>query len=562
MSQAVLEALYTLRAEDLAEEDLERFTAEVPGDESILRRLMGPGPKLLKGPRGSGKSNYLKRAYFRLRNRDDVVVAYINYSQHLALEPLMLRSERALEHFRQWLVYKIIIALAEGLEDDAPKELRKLSTDGKKFVNELQTSVGKAPKFVPRAIAPAELLALIEGWTEQTGRSRAVLLMDDAAHAFMQQQQREFFEVFRALRSRTVACKAAIYPGVTSYSPFFNVGHEAEEIEVWIRTDSPEYLDAMHAIFEARFPDALQGSVRRELVDLAAYASFGLPRNFLNILSDSLGDPEDDDEDGVNFAAPTLRKVRDAIRENASRVRSLFEEVSRKLPRYDNFIQVGMEAQGAMIGAIRTTNRQRGRGNAKYIGMAIAQPWDAELSQVVSLMEYAGIVRRLGPVSRGTDRYEKVQIHTSLLIADNALGLPQTPSAEDHNAALRRQSADDFVRRQPNGVLTAEMSERCRLNLSPCPKCNSPRISEDSVFCYKCGTALTEQSVYIELLSSPIESLLLTPIKLERIRERTNLRTVQDVILDEAGAQLRTVPSIGKTWSARIKARADEFVTL
>jgi hypothetical protein len=108
MAQVDLDALYTLRAEDLSEADLERLTAEVPGDESILRRLTGPGPKLLKGPRGSGKSNYLKRAYFKLHGRENVLVAYINYSQHLALEPLMLRSERALEYFRQWLVYKII----------------------------------------------------------------------------------------------------------------------------------------------------------------------------------------------------------------------------------------------------------------------------------------------------------------------------------------------------------------------------------------------------------------------------------------------------------------------
>ncbi|WP_078281636.1 zinc ribbon domain-containing protein [Mycobacteroides franklinii] len=562
MADVDLDALYTLRAEDLSEADLQRLTAVVPGDDSILRRLTGPGPKLLKGPRGSGKSNYLKRAYFQLRASDNVLVAYINYSQHLALEPVMLRSERALEYFRQWLIYKIVIALAESLDSDCPKDLRKLAIEGRRFVNELQTSVGQTPKFVPKPIAPSELLTLIEGWTEATGRSRAVLLMDDAAHAFMQQQQREFFEVFRALRSRTVACKAAIYPGVTSYSPFFNIGHEAEEIEVWIRTDSSDYLETMRAIFAARFPATLQGSVRQDLVDIAAYASFGLPRNFLNILSDSMGDADEDDESVTTFTPPTLRKVREAIRENAVRVRSLFDEVSRKLPRYENFIEVGREVQDSMIASIRATNRQRGKQRAKYIGVAIAQPWDADLGQVISLMEYAGVVRRLGSVSRGRDRYEKVQIHTSLLIADNALGLPQTPSIEDHLDALRRQSADDFVRRQSVGVLTVEQSERCRLNLSPCPSCHSPRISEDSVFCYKCGTALTEQSVYIELLSSPLESLLLTPIKLERIRERTNLRTVQDIILDDAGVQLRSVPSIGSTWAARIKARADEFVTL
>ncbi|GAA1554373.1 hypothetical protein [Kribbella lupini] len=556
-----LEALYTLRAEDLTQEDLERLTATVPGDESVLRRLMGPGPKLLKGPRGSGKSNYLKRAYYKLLERDNVLVAYINYSQHLALEPLMLRSERALEHFRQWLVYKIILGLAESLGADCPKDMRQLADAGTKFVNELQTSIGRTPTSTPPPIAPAELLSRIEGWCEQLGRTRAVLLMDDAAHAFMQQQQREFFEVFRALRSRTVACKAAIYPGVTSYSPFFNVGHEAEEIEVWIRPDNTEYLKAMRAIFTARFPVNLQEKMRPSHVDIAAQAAFGLPRNFLNILSDSLGDAEEDDGALVP-TAPTLRMMRDAVTQNARRVRALFEEISRKLPRYENFIQVGLEVQSSMISEIRTTNRNREVGGAKYIGVAVAQPWDSDLTQVISLLEYAGVVRRIGPVSRGSDRYEKVQIHTSLLISENALGLAQTPSAAQFNAALHRQNADDFVRRQPRRILSEHQAERCQLNLSPCPKCGTPRISDDAVFCYKCGHALQEQSVYLELLSSSIERLNLTTVKTERILEFTNMKTVQDIILDESGSQLRTVPSIGKTWSARIKTRAEEFVTL
>ncbi len=520
---------------------------------------MGPGPKLLKGPRGSGKSNYLKRAYYQLRARGNVMVAYVNFSQHLALEPLMLRSERSLEFFRQWLIYKIVIGLDDGLAESSPPDLKTLAEHGRQYVNELQTSVGDTPKKLPPALAPAELLGRIEAWCEELGRPRAVILMDDAAHAFMQQQQREFFEVFRALRSRTVACKAAIYPGVTSYSPFFNVGHEAEEIEVWIRPDSADYLTAMRGIFRARFPEELQGAVRQDIVDLAAHASFGLPRNFLNILSDSLGDFDDENP---QLAAPSLRQVREAISQNANRVRSLFEEISRKLPRYDNFIQVGLELQNTILEQIRGTNRQRSSGRARYIGVAVARPWDADLGQVFSLLEYAGVVRRIGSVSRGTSRYEKVQVHASLLIAENALGLGKSPSAEDFNAALGRQSADDFVRRQPAGIFTADQAERCRLNLSPCPKCQSPRISDDAIFCFKCGTPLQEQSVYLELLSSPIESLQLPQLKVARILERTTIKTVQDVILDDAGRQLRSVPSIGVIWSAKIKARADEFVTL
>ncbi|WP_146008129.1 zinc ribbon domain-containing protein [Microbacterium aurantiacum] len=557
-----LEALFTLRAEDLAEADLERLTAEVPGDESVLRRLMGPGPKLLKGPRGSGKSNYLRRAYYQLQTKKTVAVAYINYSQHLALEPLMLRSEQALEHFRQWLIYKIVLALAEGLGASAPSSLKISAEAGKKYIRQLQTSIGIEPKSLPPRISPAELLEMIEGWCQETGRTRAVLLMDDAAHAFMQQQQREFFEVFRALRSRTVACKAAIYPGVTAYSPFFNVGHEAEEIEIWTRPDSADYLKTMRAIFEARVPETHRGLMKPDLIDIAAHASFGLPRNFLTILSDLIGDIDESGTTRSPSAPVTLREVRNAVQANAVLARSLFDEISRKLPRYKNFVEVGQDSQSSMIDAIRATNRERAGKGAKNVGVAVSLPWDADLGQVVSLLEYAGIVRRIGPVSRGTLRYEKVQIHTSLLIAENALSLGQSPSADDYLVALRRQSADDFVRRQPDGILDESQRERCRLNLAPCPRCGSQRISDDAVFCYKCGTALQEQSVYRELLESPIERLRLTKVKHDRIVEHTNIRTVQDILLDDSGAKLRAVPSIGSTWSARIRARAEEFVTL
>lgn len=559
MESPRLEALYTLRAEDLSEEELVQLTADVPGDESILRRLMGPGPKLLKGPRGSGKSNYLKRAFYQLRGKGNVLVAYVNFSQHLALEPLMLRSERALEFFRQWLVYKIVIAIADSAGPEAPPDLIERARRGRQFVRELQTSIGNEPDASPPPLAPADLLSSIENWCLAMGKSRAVILMDDAAHAFMQQQQREFFEVFRALRSRSVACKAAIYPGVTSYSPFFNVGHEAEEIEAWIRTDSPTYLEAMRAIFRARFPLELQNTVRSELVDLAALASFGLPRNFLNILSDALGDL---DEDRPSQAVLTFNSLRDAVRQNSWRVAQLYEEVARKLPRYENFVNVGREVEATMLEEIRATNRHRREGAAGYIGVAVARPWDPDLSQVFSIQEYAGLLRRLGPVSRGASSYEKIQLHTSRLIAENALGLGRNPSAEHYIRVLIRQSADDFVRRQPDRLFTAEQAEKCRLNLSPCPKCGSPRISDDAAFCFKCGTPLREQSVYRELLSSDISRLQLPPLKQQRILEMSDIRTVQDILLDDAGVKLRSVSSIGKTWSARIRARAEEFVTL
>jgi hypothetical protein len=561
-----LAPIFTLRAEDLSEEELEKWTGKVENDDAILTRLKGAGAKVLVGPRGSGKSNYLRRAYFELRRQRRCMVAYINFSSHLALEPLMLGNPRALEYFRQWLTYKIIVGVhaAEADENELPKDLVDLAAAGRTFISALQTRVGVEPEETPPEVAPSELLVLLERWSKELGRSRCVLLMDDAAHAFMPQQQREFFELFRALRSRNVACKAAVYPGVTSYSPFFNIGHEAEQIEVWIEPDSANYIESMLAIFEARFDERIREAIRPELVELAAYASFGLPRNFITILEEVL--EVGDDEDGeIVIRTPTFASMRDAISKNAEQVRQLFQEVAEKLPRYRNFVDVGNDVEGRVLGVIRSVNTKRARDGAasRAVGVAIGLPIPGELDRVISLLEYSGVVRRTGVSSRGgRGQYEKVQLHSSLLISENALGLGRNPSTESIRRGLQRRGADDFVRRKSVAVFDPEMEERCKLNLTPCFTCQTPRISDDAQFCFKCGAPLTEQSVYMDLLQAPIERLRLTPRKLDRIEQHSALRTVQDVLLDDRNLQLLGVPYIGPVWAARIRTRADEFVSL
>ena len=45
-------------------------------------------------------------------------------------------------------------------------------------------------------------------------------MFDEACQIFAPKQQRDFFELFRALRSPIVICKAAVYPGLVSYGTF------------------------------------------------------------------------------------------------------------------------------------------------------------------------------------------------------------------------------------------------------------------------------------------------------------------------------------------------------
>lgn len=179
----LLASVFEERAEHLSQDELLRWTVQTPNDRLVLAKLKGPGAKLLTGPRGCGKSSFLKRAYFDLQNRGDVLVAYVNYARSLALEPLFHRNANALAHFRQWVLSKIVIGIGDGLaESEVPGSLNVLRSKAQTLVHALE--VGTEPASDLLRLAPSEVLHLLEGWTKQTGRRRCVLLLDDAAHAF------------------------------------------------------------------------------------------------------------------------------------------------------------------------------------------------------------------------------------------------------------------------------------------------------------------------------------------------------------------------------------------
>lgn len=336
----LLASVFEERAENLSKRELSEWTTETPRDREILSKLKGPGAKLLSGPRGSGKSTLLRRAYYDLLDSDVALAGYVNYARSLPLEPLFHKKANAHELFRQWVLNKIIYGIADSfteLRRSLPNGLAERAEKAKLLIHALETSED-APK-VERPIAPSELLLLLERWTKESGFKRCVLLLDDAAHAFSPEQQREFFEIFRELRSRIVSAKAAVYPGITSYSPHFHVGHEAELVQAWYAPDDPNYLTVMRSLAERRLPPEMFRRLagREDLVDYLALSSFGLPRGFLVMLSQVLGVEEDES------TKPTIQGAEQAVKTYVSSVQGIFTALSSKLPRFKNFIEIGQE---------------------------------------------------------------------------------------------------------------------------------------------------------------------------------------------------------------------------
>ena len=558
-----LTAIFEERAENLSEDELWKWSAETERDRALLVKLKGSGAKLLSGPRGSGKSTLLRKAYFALLEEGQALPVYVNFSRSLALEPLFHTNANAPQVFQQWVIRKIISGVSDAVRlipsAVIPPSLNQISTESADYIHRLET--GQDPPMVSRLISPSELLVLLEAWSKALGLSRCVLLLDDAAHAFSPEQQRDFFEVFRTLKSRHVAAKAAVYPGITSYSPYFHIGHEAELLEAWYAPDDDAYLATMRSVAQTRLPknlyDRFEG--KTEIIDFLALASFGLPRGFLNMLSYVLGI-----EANANAnAKPTRRSAEQAVALHAESVRNIFSALRDKLPRLKNFVEVGLELQRAVAHALRSFNSTKAPGREKTTVVAISEPIPTEISRILGMAEYAGILRRGSSVSRGVKGvFQRYTLHYSIVIVENSLSLGKSYALDDANRSLASTSAHAFVRVQVPNLLGPTFADRCTIDLAPCHRCGTPRVSEDARFCMKCGAELKDVSVYDELIHADIEKLPLTPNKITGLKTYTTLRTVQDILLDQEAIQIRKVPYVGPVWSSRIQTAAQEYVSV
>lgn len=116
------------------------------------------------------------------------------------------------------------------------------------------------------------------------------------------------------------------------------MGHDAEQIDAWIKPDSDGYLDFMRSLVGSRFPEEnISNAGNSELIDFMSFASFGVPRALLNMLQE-LTVGEDDDNLKLRLTrADTLK----AVKQHFTGTKKLFTSLSEKLPVYKSFISTG-----------------------------------------------------------------------------------------------------------------------------------------------------------------------------------------------------------------------------
>lgn len=556
------------QAEYLPHSLFEAWTTEHPEEDTILRKLTHTGAKLIIGPRGSGKTTLILKAYYRLLNDNEsaALPIYVNFKASLKLEPLYRTNADAVYYFNQWLLLNVYKGLYDTLSAknlDLSQELSIKIDTLRKVIGQLE--FGQVEPLINQKISLdiGFITQEIEKVLNKTGKTRCVLFLDDAAHAFSSEQQRDFFDFFRQIKSRIISPKAAIYPGVTIYSSTFHIGHDAEEINVWLDPQSDQYITFMYSLLEKRLPAEVYSTLckNEESLKLVCYAAFGMPRALLNMVRTFFEEVEGHGEKNSYKITFSRRRVLDSIKSIFENTINVFRSLQVKVPIYANFILNGENLFYKSLELIKKYNKGKDL-DRQSVSIAITKPLPAEISKVFNFFQYSGLVMPMREVSRGEKGvFVLYALHYAALVDVNAILGKKTLNFSDYTIAFTKRYQHEFTRVSPSNLAgSSNFSSLFTLSLPPCHVCGTPRVNENAKFCLNCGSQLKTISSFESIVSRDISDLDLTKKRVESIKSSSQIRTIKDILMDYENRELRSVPRIGPKWAKRIYSYAEESI--
>lgn len=526
----------------------------------VRRSLTERGPKLLVGPRGVGKTHQMRLALVECkRDNDKPFAVYASFNQYFHLEPLTKKSPNARKVFHMWMLCHIIDAVQKSCElfELSPEFnvysiLNVREEDVLEYKSLAQKGEEPDTSHVRSSINIDTVVSLIRKAYTTANRRRAVILLDDAAMSLANEYLFEFFEVFQALKHTDISPKASVYPGSTQYGPKFHARHDAGYIDAWLNVEDPSYKETLRGILASQLK---LSSIPQDDIDLLAYASFGVPRSFLNMLLSY-----------HNISRQKINKANAVIEEQAALITKEFESLGLKMPQFKTVIQSGKNLSNAMVAALVEENEKLREGTEKQVLIGLTRDDDLAkpmIERMLNLMQEAGIIYGRHPVKHGDGReYDRYIPHYALLIRSRAFAFSRGTSHRNTVAFIERKNEKHPLRRKIRSLLPGNLVDSITPDLPPCQNCGTSRLSEDQKFCHNCGKPLINKSVFESLLNMPVDQLPLTDFLKKKMKDETQLRKISDFIsLQDPASDLRQAHGIGPKRSERIVSVVNGYIT-
>ncbi|MFN6262743.1 MAG: hypothetical protein ACK4XG_08015 [Chromatiaceae bacterium] len=290
---------FYLRTESIKSTDIKQLSVFNSEDLSIINALKSSEPCLLEGSRGTGKSFLMKVAEIEIEETDNksvpVFVAFNKSS--------LINTDDSLQ-FYHWMLAKTLKALTNklrkkgiavssytaGLLSNDESDSSDAIEHGLKIIVDVfeESYRGKSNIDVSSLPDIEDVKEAIENICIENDLEKIYFFFDEAAHVFRPEQQRQFFNLFKDLRSPFIICNAAIYPGVTYFGESFEITHDCTYKKIERNIRDSDYLQYFKDIVFKQANTETQRSFesQRDLFNTLAFCAGGNPRILLKTIQD------------------------------------------------------------------------------------------------------------------------------------------------------------------------------------------------------------------------------------------------------------------------------------
>ena len=553
------------RTESLDDELIAKYFVE--RDNSKIIRLLDTEQYLLEGSRGVGKTMLMKASMLKSQKefgKNSILPVWVSFEESIRIERISIVSSN-IDPFLQWTMGKILYETLNKLIQIKPKSINILNEKLSKifnipisdnlekhikllndYINILEKGDIEDNTLLSRHSPSTELSKILDNpqsfkdflleLITDYNLSRIVLLFDEAAHVFSYSQQEKFFTFFKTLRDPKIACKAAVYPGITNYGKYFERGQDAKELKVqWSPLDGEDIKYIENIIkkrlkeYDIQYWDKLSNN--QEVLKTLCICSNGNPRFAFHII--------DELENNKAFKGKSISSqiLINSIRSVFNIKWKEFETLKHRLIKYEKYIEEAeLFVKQTILPNLRIWNDKQRKNKSKLsIGFYITTEAYEKSEKVFSVLSYSNIINiDYSKKSVGHHKYSYyITLNPSLLFTDLIIKdleeLKNTSIAIENNQSYSESSSSIKE-------LIENVSEIIYIECSN-SNCDFKTTDENFKFCPKCGNKIElkeEESLYKILRSHSIDNLKISKKIITRLRSKfNNIGEIYDSQLDD-----------------------------
>lgn len=520
------------RTESLDEKMIQEYFINKDNDKTS--RMLDAEQYLIEGSRGVGKTMLMRNAELEARlnfEQNSVLAVWISFEESLRIERIRISTADGVDPFLQWTMGKILLEVLNRIVELRPKYIEEIGerlanlfgsdcTSQQQKYNEYMVLLNDYVEALEKAdiensgqvvaIAPSDkiieildnptsfknfLLKLILDFNLQ----RMVLFFDEAAHVFSDEQQVKFFTFFKSLRNSKIACKAAVYPGITNYGKYFEKNQDAKELKIsWsiFEEDDIQYIKKILKKRIQTYDENLWNllTVNDDIVKILCYASNGNPRFAFHII---------DEMQNMGLLKKTsinMTQVINCLRSVNEEKWKDFITLKQRMMKYADYIVFAEKiVKEEFLPNLRNWNNKRRKENKKLsAGFYIEELTYRKIEKLFDVLAYANIVllhdvkKSIGHGKYGYYIVLNPSFLFSELIIKDVSEVQKISNNIDNNQVYTE--ANDAILNIINNISEQQeyycSNDKCDFTtnddtFSFCKKCGAPMVKRESVPLYK-----------------------------------------------------------------------------